>query len=170
MEHAIALRALTAVGLPTSAVSLMRLQFEALTRAMWLVYAASEIQIEKLQAPLTSEGEQAAKNLPGATEMIRQIENRVGQGVPVAAHLMLSHFKDVSWSAMNSFVHGGIHALRRTADGFPLHLDLQVLRNSNGLTTMTGMTLAILTGREDITKPMSKIQIEFADCLPDLVS
>ena len=34
MEHATALRALMALGLPTSAVSLMRLQFEALTRAL----------------------------------------------------------------------------------------------------------------------------------------
>ncbi|MHA7685321.1 DUF6988 family protein [Cupriavidus sp. PET2-C1] len=45
MEHATALRALTALGLPTSAVSLMRLQFEALTRAMWLLYAASDMAI-----------------------------------------------------------------------------------------------------------------------------
>jgi hypothetical protein len=34
MEHATALHALMALGMPTSAVSLMRLQFEALTRAM----------------------------------------------------------------------------------------------------------------------------------------
>ncbi|EYS98169.1 hypothetical protein CF68_22400 [Cupriavidus sp. SK-4] len=169
IEHATALRALITVGLPTSAVSLMRLQFEALTRAMWLLYAASDMAIDKLQAPLTLESEQAAKNLPGVSEMIKQIGMRAGQGAPTAAHQMLSHFKDVSWNAMNSFVHGGIHPLRRTADGFPFQLVLQVLRNSNGLTTMTGMTLAILTGDEAITKPMSKVQSEFADCLPDLL-
>jgi len=168
MEHATALRALMALGMPTSAVSLMRLQFEALTRAMWLIYAASESAIEKLSAPLTLEAEQAAKNLPSAKEMIDQIGKRVGQGVPAAAHQMLGHFKDVSWNAMNSFVHGGIHPLRRSADGFPTHLALQVLRNSNGLSTMTGMTMAVLTGDEAISKPMSKIQPAFADCLPDL--
>ena len=70
---------------------------------------------------------------------------------------------------MNSFVHGGIHPLRRNADGFPVHLALQVLRNSNGLSTMTAMTMAILTGDEAITKPMSKVQPAFADCLPDLL-
>jgi len=31
----------------------MRLQFEALTRAIWLQYAASDMAIEKLGAPLT---------------------------------------------------------------------------------------------------------------------
>lgn len=66
-------------------------------------------------------------------------------------------------------MHGGIHPLRRHADGFPVHLALQILRNSNGLTTMTGMALAILTGDEAIAKPMSKIQPEFADCLPELL-
>ena len=169
MEHGTALRALMALGLPTSAVSLMRLQFEALTRSMWLIYAASDAAIEKLSAPLTLEAEQAAKNLPSAKEMIEQIGKRVGQSVPAAAHLMLNQFKDVSWNAMNSFVHGGIHPLRRSADGFPVHLALQVLRNSNGLSTMTGMTMAVLTGDESIVKPMSKIQPAFADCLPDLL-
>ncbi|QIL73317.1 hypothetical protein G7048_01065 [Diaphorobacter sp. HDW4B] len=169
MEHAMALRALMTLGMPTSAVSLMRLQFEALTRAMWLIYAASDAAIEKLSVPLTIEAEQAAKNLPSAKDMIDQMGKRVGQGVPAAAHQMLAHFKDVSWNAMNSFVHGGIHPLRRSAEGFPVHLALQVLRNSNGLTTMTGMTMAILTGDETIAKPMSKIQPAFADCLPDLL-
>lgn len=169
MEHGTALRALMALGLPTSAVSLMRLQFEALTRAMWLIYAARDHEIDKLLSPLTVESEQKAKNLPSASDMIEQIGKRVGQGVPPVAHQMLVQFKDVSWHAMNSFVHGGIHPLRRSAEGFPVHLALQILRNANALTTMTGMALAILTGDEAFSKPMSKIQPEFADCLPELL-
>ena len=169
LEHGTALRALMAIGLPNSAVSLMRLQFEALTRAMWLIYAANDHAIAKLLAPLTLKTEQAAKNLPSVSEMIDQLGKRVGRGVPIAAHQMLVQFKDVSWRAMNSFVHGGIHPLRRSVEGFPVHLALQILRNSNGLTTMNGMALAILTGDEAIAKPMSKIQPEFADCLPDLL-
>ncbi len=35
---------------------------------------------------------------------------------------------------------------------------------------MTGMVLANLTGDEAIAKPLSKIQPEFADCLPDLLT
>lgn len=87
------------------------------------------------------EAEQAAKNLPSTQDTIDQIGKRVGQEEPAAAHQMLTHFKDISWNAMNSFVHGGIHPLRRNADGFPVHLALQVLRNSNGLGTMTAMTM-----------------------------
>jgi hypothetical protein len=169
MEHGTALRALMGLGLPTSAVGLMRLQFEALTRAMWLSYVASDQAIARLLAPLTLESEQAAKSLPSASEMIDQLGKRVGDDVPAAAHQMLVQFKDMSWHAMNSFVHGGIHPLRRSSEGFPIPLALQVLRNSNGLATMVGMVLATLTGDEAIAKPMSKIQPEFADCLPDLL-
>lgn len=78
-------------------------------------------------------------------------------------------FKDVSWHAMNSFIHVGIHPLRRSAEGFPIHLALQVLRNANAHATMTGMTLAIPTGDEAVAKPMTKIQPKFGDCLPELL-
>lgn len=169
MEHATALRALMALRLPTSATSLMRLQFEAQTRAMWLLYAASDTAIDKLLAPLSQESEQAARNLPGASEMIAQIGKRLGQGVPPAAHRMLSHFKDVTWHAMNSFVHGGIHPLQRSAEGFPIPLALQVMRSSNGLSTMTAMTMALLTRDEAVIQSMSTIQPAFAECLPDLL-
>lgn len=40
LEHARGLRTLMAEDLPTSAIALMRLQFEALTRSVWLLYAA----------------------------------------------------------------------------------------------------------------------------------
>ena len=36
---------------------------------------------------------------------------------PAAAHRVLSHFKEVSWPAPNSFVHGGVHALSRSVNG-----------------------------------------------------
>jgi len=35
----------------------MRLQYEAVVRAMWLIYAASELDVAKLNAPLTMESE-----------------------------------------------------------------------------------------------------------------
>lgn len=167
MEHGQAVQALMSLALAVSAVGLVRLQFEALTRAVWLLYVAPDSAVDKMLAPLSKESEQAAKNLPGASEMI---DDLVKKGrAPAAAHQMLSHFKEVSWPALNSFVHGGVHALSRSADGFPTVLALQLLRNSNGLTTMTGMTLAVLTGDRLCASAMSRIQREFADCLPELL-
>src|SRR5262245_11437212 len=64
LEHAASLRLLVASGHNTSAIGLVRLQFESLTRAMWLFYVADEMAVQKLMAPLTPGNEKVAKNLP----------------------------------------------------------------------------------------------------------
>lgn len=165
-EHALGLRVLLESGCPTSSVSMLRLQFEALTRAMWLLYAASDLAVEKLTAPLTLETEKVANKLPMVSEMVEMIVKKA----PPEASQMLVQFRDVSGRAMNSFVHSGIHPLRRHREGYPLQLILQIMQNSNGLITMTGMLAAILTGDERCTKPMRKIQMDFIDCLPALTT
>jgi len=168
LQHAVSLRILVTSGCHTSAIGLMRLQFESLTRALWLLYVASDAAIAKLTAPLTPGNEQAAKNLPSVSEMVEQIRKEVGTKVPPRAYQMIGRFKEVSWDSLNSFVHGGIHPLHRHAEGYPPQLILDVLRNSNGLSTMAGMTLAILTGNENIARSMGRVQPAFEDCLPEL--
>ena len=167
VEHGQAVQVLMSLALAVSAVGLVRLQFEALTRAVWLLYAAPDSAVEKMLAPLTRKSEQAVKNLPGASDMLDELVKK-GRA-PAAACQMLSHFKEVSWAGLNSFVHGGVHALSRSAEGFPTKLALDLLRNSNGLTTMTGMTLAVLTGEQLRASAMSRIQRDYADCLPILL-
>lgn len=165
IEHAHALRALYTAGCPTSAASMMRLQFEALTRAFWVHWAAPELAVEKLLSPLTTESEQRAKNLPSVSEMIEAVTKKA----PPEASSMLVQFKDVTWGAMNSYVHSGIHPLQRHAEGHPLPLVLQIIQSSNGLLTMTGMLAAILTGDPRCYEPMKEIQMRFRDCLPELI-
>ena len=82
---------------------------------------------------------------------------------------MLAQFKEVSLASLNSYVHGGIHVLARQAEGYPLQLVDQVVRNSNGLQTMAGMLLAMCGSDADAGRAMSKIQPQFADCLPTLL-
>ena len=163
-EHGQSLRILLEVGNPTSAVSLQRLQFEALTRAMWLLYAASDTDVAKLLAPLSADAEKAANHLPLVGEMVETIK----KGAPAAAYEMLASFKDVTWRAMNSFVHIGIHPLQRHGEGYPLPLILQIVQNSNALATMTAMLLAILTGEQERVAAVRGLQLEFKDCLPSL--
>ena len=47
LEHGQALRTLFATGCPTAAASLMRLQFAAVARAMWFIYAAKRARHRK---------------------------------------------------------------------------------------------------------------------------
>jgi hypothetical protein len=166
LDHGSALRELVGTGHFPSAVTLMRPQFEALTRAAWAVWAAKETDINRLQAPLTLMTEKEARKLTGLSEMLTQLEGNSPAGMVE----MLNVFKETSLTALNSFVHGGIHVLTRHASGYPEHLVAQVVRNSNGLMTMAGMLLALLGADDAARTRMSKIQPEFADCLPPLLS
>ena len=165
LEHGAALRELVGTGHFPSAVTLMRPQFEAVTRAAWATWAAKEADISRLQAPLTLMTEKEARKLTGLSEMLTQLEGRSLAGMVE----MLNVFKETSLTALNSFVHGGIHILTRHASGYPQHLVAQVVRNSNGLMTMAGMLLALLGADDAARIRLSKIQPEFADCLPPLL-
>lgn len=115
LEHGRALRLLLEDNLPTAALSLLRLQHEALVRSAWLLYAASELAVQKMGAPLSRETEAAAGKLPMLADMLKALEGKA----PATAMLGLLAFKDNNAAALNSFVHGGIHALHRYAQGFP---------------------------------------------------
>lgn len=166
MEHGRALRVLVADGLPTAALSLMRLQHEALTRALWLLYAADDTAVAKLTSPLTKQAEAAASKLPMMADMLKQLGTK-----PAAAKALigLQAFKDNNAAALNSFVHGGIHALQRQALGYPAPLMVSALRNCNGLMVMTAMMLAVLTGRQPLVHAVSLLQATFADDLPPVL-
>ena len=165
IEHGRALRALVSLGLMPSAISLMRPQFEAVTRSVWLMWAAKETDIEHIQAPLTLESEKAASKLPMLSKMLDQIS----ESAPSGPSQMLAQFKEASLASLNSYVHGGIHVLSRQGTGYPERLVEQIVRNANGLQTMAGMLLAMFSGNAEAGSKMSKIQSAFADCLPELL-
>jgi len=166
LEHALSLRFLVRVGYYTSALSMMRLQYEALTRSVWLLYAATDLQIETLVSPLTLDTEHAAKKMPMLSDQLKQIQ----QKAPEQASTMLHNFKDVNYHAMNSFIHSGIHPLRRHAEGYPATLVEDVLRNSNGLNIMTLQMGIILSGDSRFYGVVGAVQEEFHQILPVLAS
>lgn len=163
LEHGRATRVLLADGLPTAAFSLLRLQHEVLARSVWLLYAASDGAVAKLAAPLNAESEAAAGKLPMLADMLKQLADKPGAVQPLAALLA---FKTHNAKALNSFVHGGIHALQRQAQGYPVPLVIGALRNSNGLMLMAAMMLAVLAGSQSLVHRVSLLQTEFADDLP----
>ncbi len=162
LEHGRAVRGLLLEDYPTSALSLTRLQHEALTRAVWILYAASESAVEKLTTPLSREAETAAGKPPMMATMLKELDGKA----PAPALDSLRAFKDNNSAALNSFVHGGIHALQRHATGYPPELVLGALRNANGLMLMTAMLLAILAGRQDLVHTVGMLQVKYASDLP----
>lgn len=164
LEHSVGLRQLMIKGNYTTAICVMRSQYEALTRAMWLFYSASDQKINNTMGTL-SELSQNADQKPSNIEMIKAMDGIA----PAQAVAMLKEFRDVQWKGLNSYVHGGIHALRRHGSGYPEHLIIQIIKSSNGLLTMTAMMAAILTGNQMIAKDITRIQSRHKDCLPELL-
>lgn len=162
-EHAESAKLLIATGNFTSATGLVRLQYEALTRAMWLLYSASDHAISKLMCELTSESADKANKLPMLSEMLKGLEGKA----PKEALDMLLEFKEYSWKPLSSFIHGGIHAINRHSKGYPAPLLVQMLKVSNGVSVMVGMLLVILSGDPRQRGKIPAIQKQYEDCLPE---
>lgn len=162
-EYAESAKILISAGNLTSATGLVRLQYEALVRAMWLLYAATDTDVLKLTSELTQETANKANKLPMLSEMLEKLQGKSPQE-PLD---MLREFKEYSWKPLSSFIHGGLHAIHRHSKGYPLPLLEQMVRISNGVSLMVGMLLIILHGGGEQVGKIPRIQREFADCLPD---
>ncbi|ADI30702.1 DUF6988 family protein [Methylotenera versatilis] len=161
-EHALALRELTQMQLLTSAMAMLRLQYEAVVREVWVLYIASDIEINKLSAPLTKENEQIASNgIPSFSEMMKAIEKKG----PVGLHRHLSAFKDNSWRALNSFIHSGIHAVSRHKSGYPVDLLYANIQQSNNLSHMSAIGLAELSKNSSLTMSIATLYKKYGDCM-----
>ena len=167
IEHAHAVRVLFATRAPVSACALLRAQYEAVVRSAWAMYAANDAQLERLNAPLTIAAEDAAKNLRGAQDMLSDLQKRTlaEQGLlPLVVPLV--QIRDQSWRAMNSYVHGGIHPLQRSGEGFPIGLAENVLRNSNGMMQFAYGLLVRLGSNPALASAIHRAYLGFEDCVP----
>lgn len=162
LEHARAFRVLIEHEHSLSATGLLRLQFESLVRAVWILFAAPDETIDMLMTPIQADHVESPKVVPMAPGMLNQLEGKA----PAHILQMLMQFKDVSWNSLNSFVHSGIHPLQRKLGGYPESLLQQIVVMSNGLLLITGMAFAVLSGRQGLTKSVAALQGRFIDCLP----
>ncbi|KEI70322.1 hypothetical protein GV64_05870 [Endozoicomonas elysicola] len=160
LEHAESFKILLASRNFTSAISLLRLQFESLVRGMWVLYAASDTALRKLTADLTEESQKRANNLPMLSEMIKQLEGKA----PKNAIDPILEFKEYSWKPLSSYVHGGLHAIDRHSKGYPLDILIQALKASNGVNGLVAIFASVLTGQSDLTKDVYRSLEEYSDC------
>jgi hypothetical protein len=162
-EHARSIKILMAAGSHTSAFGLYRLQYEALVRAFWLMFAASDNWVSTLMTDVSPESMEKSNNLPSASNMLTALEGKAPENAVIA----LRDFKAQVWKLLCSFVHGGFHALHRQGGGYPPILVAQVLRGSNGLCLMGGNLLVIQALDMSLKGRIRGIEERFLDCLPD---
>ncbi|MGN8064377.1 DUF6988 family protein [Ralstonia sp. 22111] len=164
LDHARGALMLIGNGLGTSALSLLRPQYESLVRGIWLLHAATGNWVDKLSEPLTVESARRANEGPILAEMLKQLD-----ASEAPAHIVgqLRQFKDVSWKALSSYTHGGIHPLARTLTGFPVQLAIDAMRNSNALVCIAAQLTAILTDDpQGNMRTVRQLHMDFADCVP----
>ncbi len=147
---------------PNSAAAVLRLQYEALLRATWLLFSASPTQVEKLSRVLDLQSEQAAKNLPGYLDMLEAVVKKA----PLGLSAPLVEFNQYSRHALNSFIHGGIHPLHRTRNGFPAEMAGTLVRFSNGLAHFAYRMLASLSGSQRRMDRVTHLYENFKGCVP----
>lgn len=162
MEHATAAMLLLQSEMEAPGMALLRPQFESLVRAFWLMYAASEAQVEILSMPLTQEAARKGNDLPMLSEMLKRLEGTSEAPAHIVAQLQ--EYKDVTWKALNSFTHGGIHPLSKYVTGYPPKLVFDTLCNSNGIFMMAAQLLCILTGVPENQMQWRNLIDEFTDC------
>lgn len=162
IEHALTLRMAFGALAPNSGAAVLRLQYEALLRAAWLLFAASPAQVEKLSHVLDLQSERAAKSLPGYLDMLEAVVKRA----PLGLSAPLVEFNQYSRHALNSFVHGGIHPLHRARKGFPIEMAATLVRFSNGLTHFAYRMLASLSGSQRRMDRVTHLYAHFKDCVP----
>ena len=75
-QHAQSAKFLFASGNFTSAIGLVRLQYEATVRAIWLLYAASDKSVSLLMSELSEYSMKAANRLPMLSAMLKECEGK----------------------------------------------------------------------------------------------
>jgi hypothetical protein len=165
LEHSESIRQLMRSGNYTTAISVMRLQFEAVAKATWLFYTASDNSIDKMTRMLSIDNDHTDNSLPTVAEMTKKL----GRKVPKQAKAMFIEFKDVTYKHLSLYLHGGIHALQQQGSDYPEELLDKAIKSSNGLLAVTALMAATLTGNKLIAKDISKIKERHKVCLPMLL-
>ncbi len=166
LEHAAGGLVLLSQGFYPSAIALMRPQYESLVRGIWLLHTANDTWVAKLSEPLTVESAKRANEGLMLAEMLKELEKSSTALAPIVEQL--KQYRDVTWKAMNSYAHGGLHPLSRTLSGYPAQLTYEVVRNSNAIVALATQLIAILNGDPRDMVHIRRFHVEFSDCLPIL--
>jgi len=162
LRHGAAVRSLIPEGFGPSAAVVLRSQYEATLRSVWLCYCADEASTRAFTTELLAEDAGFDKALPQAAAMLAALEGKA----PPAVFASLANFRTQSWAALNSFVHAGLHPIKRHGEGLPLPLARDLLRSSNGLCVIASMQAGVAAGSQDLVSAVRRAQERFSDCCP----
>ncbi|GGP22108.1 hypothetical protein GCM10010970_23590 [Silvimonas iriomotensis] len=147
-----------------SSIALLRPQFECLVRGIWLCYAANDNWVAKFTEPLKAETAKLANEGVGLADMLKALDSAPDAPAHIVAQLR--GYKDVTWKALNSYTHGGIHPLARTLSGYPEQLLYDTTRNANAMVALCAQLQSVLTGVQKNMEYIRVLHQTFLDVLP----
>lgn len=163
-EHGLSSLKLISDGFTSSGFALMRPQYESLIRGFWLMYADTEVWINKLStAGKIGPNEMKKLETPLIGEMLKALGS---SDAPEHILSQLNDFRSINNSAFNSFTHSGLISLIGNGVGYEPKVIYDSLRNCNAVAAINMQMLSILTGHEDAMEPVRKMHHHFEDCLP----
>ena len=159
-EHAVSQRVLIEAGLHGTALGLIRLQFEAVVRAAWVLHGAKDDWLVKFSTPVP-EGDLSEPHLgPPIPSMLDAIEPYAPQAVIEFRRLHMTV------KVMHSFVHGGAHLVVHALRGYPPEKLVAVLQNRNLLTLMLTNVIVIASQRSELSGIVSQLRTMHVGCMP----
>ena len=158
--HAMSQRVLIENGLHGSALSLIRLHFETVVRAAWVLHGAKEKWLTKFSAPV-ADGDlsepQMGPPIPAMLDAIAAV-------APEAAFELRRLNETVE--VMHSFVHGGAHLVVHALRGYPAENLVSVLQNRNLLSLMLCNAIVIASQKPELRGAVRGLMDRHAGCMP----
>ena len=138
-EHGMGVTGLLAAGLPTQAMIIFRSQFEAVVRAYWILFIATNHQVSKLNFSYTFEEQFESDTCPMVSEMLDRLSKADLLAKPIIDHLC--DFKKYHLKQLNSLVHTGKQSFTRDVMGFKDEMLITLMRQSNNLITVAAQIM-----------------------------
>lgn len=159
LEHAVSQRVLLGDGLHGTALSLIRLHFETVIRAAWVLYGAKEDWLGKFSGPVPLGDLTEPQMGPPIPAMLDAIE----VVVPEAARELRRINETVK--VMHSFVHGGVHLVVHALRGYPTEKLVAVLQNRNLLLLMLANVIVGASQKNELTGSVRALIGRHGSCM-----
>lgn len=155
-------RLLIEVGTTPTVLALVRLHYESVVRSLWYAAGAADEWIDRMKLENSKENGEPVLGPP-----VDSMLNRLAEVLPAHVSASLRVLKEASWKPMNSFVHGGVHAILTVLGDIytPYHW-IGVLKNANGLATMNVQALVISCNDMNSRGLLAALQRRHMRCLP----
>ncbi|MDV0440005.1 DUF6988 family protein [Xanthomonas sacchari] len=162
LEHGSAFQHLLSVDNPTSALALVRLQYEAVLRGAWVFYAAPDQWIDSFGSQPGSNSREEPVGFPYVYKMLGELAASPAE--PVLAQ-SLSSLKERAWDALNSYTHGGLRLMVRSLDGFEPELLAWMLRTTNSLCYIAAQLIAHVANDPARSNQLLTTRNAMSDCM-----